>query len=822
MPLTQPPVKPVWAETATNPTDIVAPTDGYIQTGWPLSATPPSRQRFNWILNFLSGGMRYIMRRGVCDWAATETYELHDIVRGANFLLYRSRVATNLNFTPASNPSKWERFGNAPSKIYMADYFPNGDGTTTDQTVVALAVADAFTAGAELYWEAKTYLTTATIPNLHNVRHFGRGIIKRGSTLFKVSPRKGEQNNFYSSTSGNNANDGLTASEPTLTLQKAIDNLALYSPLKGNWVLNIGAGTYTETTTIPDGTNPGDDYLEVKGPIPPVGTAVGATTNSAGYALNATTVTLASAGTGSFIIGDTVTFAGSTSLHRITAGDTDVSNGGTISFLPGLNAVLGAAPVAITRVATSWQIPTAIMDVPGGGGLFAIDCGRWNRCKVSYVKCTNWVTANNGVGGISANDFSVLWTDNCHILKCREGIIGNNCQLYISGGVIEGVAWTTGAFPGGGGTNGVVAYAGTRLSLGYNSTNEQTGTIIQHWAASGYHGKARTHCVSTFGVFKSNSIACQLYTNSRFDDRTNIFRKNALCFKAQATMLTSDQLLGASEYNMGENYTQAPDAISIGTASGATTNATGYAIGLRTITLASAGTGSFVVGDIVTFAGQATEYRITAGDTDVSNGGTLTFTPGLVSAIPAATTAITLLQRYPNGNATIWNFEQYSSLEDGVHPTAIGPLDVARVRAATIMTGTIASTLARTLHTVPAGALAVNPAFNYYEVHLCGDGAGAVGAAKTVLLKLGGVTVATLTIATGTQSWSSRTEIWTTTNYGQVAANTTASGGATPTQQRSAPVGFDHWGAQDLEVWVTVPGAADTVTLQETRVIRWG
>ena len=77
-------------------------------------------------------------------------------------------------------------------------------------------------------------------------------------------------------------------------------------------------------------------------------------------------------------------------------------------------------------------------------------------------------------------------------------------------------------------------------------------------------------------------------------------------------------------------------------ATGATTDSTGYAIGLSAITLASAGTGAISVDDVVSFAGQSTLYTVTAGDAQVSNGGTITFTPALVEAIPAAATAITV------------------------------------------------------------------------------------------------------------------------------------------------------------------------------------
>ncbi|ATP86050.1 P22 coat - protein 5 family protein [Acinetobacter baumannii] len=80
-----------------------------------------------------------------------------------------------------------------------------------------------------------------------------------------------------------------------------------------------------------------------------------------------------------------------------------------------------------------------------------------------------------------------------------------------------------------------------------------------------------------------------------------------------------------------------------GTGASATTNAAGYAIGATSITLASAGTGTIVAGDVITFAGDTNQYVVVGGDTDVSNGGTITLAkPGLRKAIPAAATAITV------------------------------------------------------------------------------------------------------------------------------------------------------------------------------------
>ena len=71
---TQPSPAPVWAGTATPVADIVRPTDPEISQGWPLTAIPPSRQRFNWVLNRLSAGLRYIEQHGIGKWQVEEDY----------------------------------------------------------------------------------------------------------------------------------------------------------------------------------------------------------------------------------------------------------------------------------------------------------------------------------------------------------------------------------------------------------------------------------------------------------------------------------------------------------------------------------------------------------------------------------------------------------------------------------------------------------------------------------------------------------------------------------------------------------------------------
>jgi len=80
-----------------------------------------------------------------------------------------------------------------------------------------------------------------------------------------------------------------------------------------------------------------------------------------------------------------------------------------------------------------------------------------------------------------------------------------------------------------------------------------------------------------------------------------------------------------------------------GTASGATTNTAGYPVGATVITLAGAGTGTLVAGDIIRFAGDNNQYGIVSSDSNVGDGGTITLGAGLQQAIPASAQGITVV-----------------------------------------------------------------------------------------------------------------------------------------------------------------------------------
>jgi hypothetical protein len=136
--------------------------------------------------------------------------------------------------------------------VSVKDFGAVGDGVTSDQTAINAAVAACKLSGANLYWPDGTYLTTASISDLHNVKHSGPGVIKRGTTLFYVQPSGSQTNTIYLATTGSNTDDGLTASQPVATFQQAFDVLTSYGPyLDGIWNIVAAAGTYTSPGAIP-------------------------------------------------------------------------------------------------------------------------------------------------------------------------------------------------------------------------------------------------------------------------------------------------------------------------------------------------------------------------------------------------------------------------------------------------------------------------------------------------------------------------------------------------------------------------------------------
>jgi hypothetical protein len=123
----------------------------------------------------------------------------------------------------------------------------------------------------------------------------------------------------------------------------------------------------------------------------------------------------------------------------------------------------------------------------------------------------------------------------------------------------------------------------------------------------------------------------------------NLFKVNE---SGDRDILTQGKLINLNGFDLRESA-KTP-TVAAGTASGATTNSAGYAVGATVITLAAAGTGTVIPGDIVLFAGDSNKYVVESGDADVSNGGTITLAkPGIQVAMSAAAKNITVTAASP-------------------------------------------------------------------------------------------------------------------------------------------------------------------------------
>jgi len=190
-------------------------------------------------------------------------------------------------------------------------------------------------------------------------------------------------------------------------------------------------------------------------------------------------------------------------------------------------------------------------------------------------------------------------------------------------------------------------------------TNEVELDLYQevYKTASRAYGTAGTTPFGTAGDFSDFAGANEVLDENGAPDTErhmvlgsaairNIRGKQSILFKANES--GTEDLLRRGIIGQVESFdihqsAAAKGTVTAGTGASATTNTAGYAIGATVITLASAGTGTIIAGDLVTFAGDTRKYLVISGDTDVSNGGTITLAePGLMQAIPAAATNITL------------------------------------------------------------------------------------------------------------------------------------------------------------------------------------
>lgn len=123
------------------------------------------------------------------------------------------------------------------------------------------------------------------------------------------------------------------------------------------------------------------------------GTARNAVTDTTGYSIGATSVTLAiGVGSGTILAGDYILFGGDTNRYTVTVGTGNVAGGPTISFTPGLVVAISTVQVGVTVVN-----PLTVQQIVGNSGV------------ADSFKSGISSTFSNPVT-FEAPDFSIIWT----------------------------------------------------------------------------------------------------------------------------------------------------------------------------------------------------------------------------------------------------------------------------------------------------------------------------------------------------------------------------------------------------------------------------
>lgn len=160
----------------------------------------------------------------------------------------------------SSNTTKVDFLDPVTPEIFSAE----GNNRANDTTALQAAVTFANNMNVPLSADG-TYLTTASIDNLHSVVIEGEGSITRGSGQWYFNPKPLQTNQLYvNASTGSDTNDGLSASQPMATFQRPLDVVRERAPITGKFTINLAAGVYAPGQL--DSLTTLEDPLLIKGP----------------------------------------------------------------------------------------------------------------------------------------------------------------------------------------------------------------------------------------------------------------------------------------------------------------------------------------------------------------------------------------------------------------------------------------------------------------------------------------------------------------------------------------------------------------------------
>lgn len=105
--MAKPSTLPEWDTTGVN---AIEPDATHKAEGWIAPGGVPEKppfQTFNHWMNAVWKWIKEFAQQGIVEWDGTTTYQIDDIAKGSDGLLYRSLIGANTNNDPLTNLDKW-------------------------------------------------------------------------------------------------------------------------------------------------------------------------------------------------------------------------------------------------------------------------------------------------------------------------------------------------------------------------------------------------------------------------------------------------------------------------------------------------------------------------------------------------------------------------------------------------------------------------------------------------------------------------------------------------------------------------------------------
>lgn len=375
-----------------------------------------------------------------------------------------------------------------------------------------------------------------------------------------------------------------------------------------------------ETVTINDPYNSsawdGDKTVFNTNSTPP--TATIATTDSTGYNIGDTSITLLAAGTGTIYVGNLFTISGDASGQFYTCyQDIDVSMGGQLAFTPGIPSPLLAQEYTINVLSGATS---------GTSNFFIDQKPRYSRLKLALdVVCKKAETTLKSAHRDTKINFKrSLWP---------EADLPNTVELtatqIAAKGKIYSITHTIDIS-----TNEAFTDVELKLSRALEEDSQSDYIIaVPPFENISYIGVPNSLSLQThYGIDPTLSVTPASISWTGFignqntglslTDRTQFPESFRVNYPPLSTALTGDRTV-----------TQNTPGIN----SGVTTDNAGYLQGITSINIASGGTGQLLQGDTITITGDSSDqtYIVQNDILNVSSGGVLTISPGLGANLAA-------------------------------------------------------------------------------------------------------------------------------------------------------------------------------------------